>query len=313
GWIPMNNMDANVYFTVLILGGLAVIIYSKLMLADITIKLPDSVPPSVAKAFTAIIPAAAALYLTAIIYYVFSLTIGKDGTNVIRWVQATIAEPFMNLAQGPAAVVIVTVMISILWFFGLHGPNILAPVLEGIWGQGQLHNVNTFQQGGMSAVYDAIEKGNGEAFRWVRGSFDSFSWFGGSGGTLTLLIVILVLSKRADYKTVAKLGMGPGLFNINEPVMFGLPIVLNPIMLIPFIVAPVVSTMIGFVATQLSLVNPVVVAVPWVVPPFLMSFLATGGDWRAPIVTLVSFAATLVIWAPFVIAANAQEASSLGE
>jgi PTS system cellobiose-specific IIC component len=309
----MNNMDANVYFTVLILGGLAVIIYSKLMLADITIKLPDSVPPSVAKAFTAIIPAAAALYLTAIIYYVFSLTIGKDGTNVIRWVQATIAEPFMNLAQGPAAVVIVTVMISILWFFGLHGPNILAPVLEGIWGQGQLHNVNTFQQGGMSAVYDAIEKGNGEAFRWVRGSFDSFSWFGGSGGTLTLLIVILVLSKRADYKTVAKLGMGPGLFNINEPVMFGLPIVLNPIMLIPFIVAPVVSTMIGFVATQLSLVNPVVVAVPWVVPPFLMSFLATGGDWRAPIVTLVSFAATLVIWAPFVIAANAQEASSLGE
>ena len=92
---------------------------------------------------------------------------------------------------------------------------------------------------------------------WVRGSFDAFAWFGGSGGTIVLLIAILVFSKRADYLTVAKLSIGPGIFNINEPVMFGLPIVLNAIMFIPFIIAPLVATTIGWLATYWGLVSPV--------------------------------------------------------
>ena len=118
------------------------------------------------------------------------------------------------------------------------------------------------------------------------------------------MIAILLFSKRADYLTVAKLSIGPGIFNINEPVMFGLPIVLNAIMFIPFLVAPVVATAIGWVATYLGLVAPVSQQVTWVVPPFLLSFLATGADWRAPIVTLVCMVVTFLIWAPFVISAN---------
>ncbi|MDR0922069.1 MAG: PTS transporter subunit EIIC [Lactobacillales bacterium] len=310
GWLKLGHLDANAYFTIMIMGAIAVILFAKLTLANITIKLPDSVPPAVSTAFTAILPAMIALYVTAIIHYVF----GKitNGQLLIDWIQKNIAEPFMGLSQGIGAVLIVTFFVSFLWFFGIHGPNVLAPVLEGIWGQGQLKNINVFQNGfegkkGAEGVLAAIDAGKGDAYMWVRGSFDSFAWFGGSGGTITLLIMILLLSKRADYRAVAKLGIGPGIFNINEPVMFGLPIVLNPIFFIPFIVAPMVATTIGYVATSLHLVNPVVVAVPWVVPPFLMSFLATGADWRAPVVTLVAFAATLVIWAPFVLAANSME------
>lgn len=123
-------------------------------------------------------------------------------------------------------------------------------------------------------------------------------------GTIVLLIAILIFSKRADYLTVAKLSIGPGIFNINEPVMFGLPIVLNAIMFIPFLIAPVVATAIGWTATYLGLVAPVSQQVTWVVPPFLLSFLATGADWRAPIVTLVCMVVTFLIWAPFVISAN---------
>jgi len=307
GWLRLGHLDGNAYFTIMILGGLATIIYAKLMLKDITIKLPDSVPPAVAKAFTAIIPAAVALYSTAIIYFIFSRTIGADGIQVITWVQQTIAHPFLRLSQGFGATMLVSFLISLLWLFGLHGPNVLGPVLSSIWGQAQMANVNTFQEGGMQAIHDAIAAGNQEGFRWVSGSFDAYAWFGGSGGTLSLILVILLVSKRADYKTVAKLGLGPGIFNINEPVMFGLPIVMNPIFALPFFIAPMVATAIGFFATQFGLVNPVVVAVPWVLPPFLMSFLATGADWRAPIVTLVSFVATIFIWLPFVLAANSQK------
>lgn len=305
GWLKLNHLNGNAYFTVMIIGALAVIIFCKLMEKNITIKMPDSVPPAVSKAFAAIIPATVALYVVAI----FNFIIGKltDGQLFIDLVQKYIAEPFLGLSQSLASVLLVTVLVQLFWFFGIHGPNVLAPVLEGIWGQGQLINVDIFQKGyngkmGTPAVLDAIK--DGKAYMWVRGSFDAYAWFGGSGGTLVLLIAILIFSKREDYRMVGKLGLGPGIFNINEPVMFGLPIVLNPILFIPFLIAPVVATTIGWVATYLGLVAPVSQQVTWVVPPVLLSFLATGADWRAPIVTIVCMLVSFAIWAPFVISAN---------
>ena len=99
---------------------------------------------------------------------------------------------------------------QIFWFFGIHGPKRIGTSFEGIWGQAQLINIDIFQKGydgktGTSAVLAAIE--DGKAYMWVRGSFDAFAWFGGSGGTIVLLIAILVFSKRADYLTVAKLSI----------------------------------------------------------------------------------------------------------
>ncbi|MDN5434996.1 MAG: PTS transporter subunit EIIC, partial [Acinetobacter sp.] len=305
GWLKLGQLDGNAYFVIMVVGGLATIIYAKLMIRDITIKMPDSVPPAVAKAFTAIIPAAVALYATAIMYYIFSLTLGKNGDVLISWVQKTIADPFLHIGQSLGAIILVTFLVSLMWLFGLHGSNVMAPVLEGIWGVGLLKNTNVYDRSGMAGVKEAIKAGNGDAYMWVRGSFDSYAWFGGVGGTITLLIVILVFSKRADYRMVAKLGIAPSVFNINEPVMFGLPIVLNPIFFIPFILSPIVGVTIGWLATAANLVDPVVVATPWVIPPFLYSLMSTGYDWRAPIVTLVSFIAAIAIWTPFVLAANA--------
>ncbi|MGX7200090.1 PTS sugar transporter subunit IIC [Enterococcus nangangensis] len=305
GWLKLDHLNGNAYFTIMIIGAVATIIYAKLMLADVTIKMPDSVPPAVSKAFAAIIPATASLYVIAIFNFIISKIF--DGQLFIDLVQKYIAEPFLGASQGIGWVLLVTLFVQVFWFFGIHGPNVLAPVLEGVWGVGQLTNINIFQNGyegvtGSQAVLDAIQ--DGKAYMWVRGSFDAFAWFGGSGGTITLIIAILIFSKRADYKTVGKLALGPGIFNINEPLMFGLPIVLNAIMVIPFILAPLVATTIGWLATYWGLVNPVSQAVPWVVPPMLLSFLATGADWRAPIVTLVCMVVTFFIWAPFVISAN---------
>ncbi|GAB2021197.1 PTS sugar transporter subunit IIC [Pseudolactococcus yaeyamensis] len=307
GWLKLGQLDGNAYFVIMVVGALATIIYAKLMIKDVTIKMPDSVPPAVAKAFTAIIPAAVALYVTAILYYVFSLTLGKNGEVLITWVQKTIADPFLHIGQSLGAILLVTFLVSLMWLFGLHGTNVMAPALEGIWGVGLLKNTNVYDKLGMQGVKDAIKADNGDAYMWVRGSFDSYAWFGGVGGTITLLIVIFAFSKRADYRMVAKLGIAPAIFNINEPVMFGLPIVLNPIFFIPFLLSPLAGVTIGWLATDLHLVDPVVVATPWVIPPFLYSLMSTAYDWRAPIVTLVCFLAAVAIWTPFVIAANAME------
>ncbi|OFI47244.1 PTS sugar transporter subunit IIC [Floricoccus penangensis] len=305
GWLKLGHLDARAYFTVMIISTIAVLIFSKLMNKNITIKMPDSVPPAVSKAFAAIIPATVAIYVVAIINFI--VTKFTDGQLIIDLIQKYLAEPFLGLSQSLASVLIVSFFVQLFWFFGIHGPNVFAPVLDGIWQQALLINANIVEKGyngvsGQKGVLDAVK--DGKAYIWTRGSFDAYAWFGGSGGTLMLLIAIFIFSKRADYREVAKLGIAPGLFNINEPVMFGLPIVFNAIMFIPFILAPIVATTIGWVATYFGLVYPVSVQIPWATPPILYSFLATAGDWRAPIVTIVCMLASFAIWAPFVISAN---------
>ena len=287
------NFDAHMggsgLFTAIIFGFISVVIFSKLMLANITIKMPDSVPPAVAKAFAAIIPACVALYTCGLINYGFSKLTGMP---MIDWITSTIQEPLLNLSQGFGAVLLIVFLVHLLWFFGIHGDNVMAPVLSTIWGNAMNQNMNAFQNG------------QDIPYKWVSGTFQAFVWPGGSGATLMLIVAIFVFSKRPDSRAVANLSIGPGIFNINEPVMFGMPIVLNPLYMIPVILAPCVMAGVAYFATMTGLVAPVVVSVIWVMPPIVNGFLATGGDWRAIILSIVNLVIAFVIWAPFVIAAN---------
>ena len=284
-----KHMGGTGLFTAIIFGFIATIIFSKLMLAKITIKMPDSVPPAVAKAFAAIIPATVALYICGIINYGFTTLTGQP---IIDWITETIQTPLLALSQGFGAVILIVFLVHLLWFFGIHGTNIMAPVLQTIYGIAMTTNMNAYQRKEMIP------------YKWVAGSFEAFVWPGGAGVTLMLIVAILIFSKRADSRTVGKLALGPGIFNINEPVMFGMPIVLNPLYMIPFILAPMATASVAYVATMAGLVNPVVVSVIWVMPAGISGFLATGGDWRAIILTLVNLGVALVIWMPFVLAAN---------
>ena len=311
--LSVGQLDAGAYFAVMIMGALAVIIYAKLMLADITIKMPESVPPAVSKAFLTIIPTIVAVYAVSVIYYFIKVWTGSD---LIYLIGKYIAEPFQALSQSLVSVLIVTFFVSLFWFFGIHGTNVLGPVLDGIWGPLQLANMDVYKKVGLAGVKDLVAKGATDKAHaidgsfvtlWVRGSWDAFAWFGGTAGTITLIIAILWFSKREDYKTVAKLSVAPGVFNINEPVMFGMPLVLNSLFFIPLLLAPMVSVAIAYLATAAHLVSPVVLQVPWVTPPFLNAYMATGFDWRAVIVTMVTFAASFAIWFPFVIASNSME------
>ncbi len=290
GFFPFSKyMGATSLFTAILFGFISVLIFAFLMNKNITIKMPDSVPPAVAKAFAAIIPGAVALYVSGMVYFLFEKFVGMP---IIDWITETIQKPLLGLSQGYGAVFLIVLLVHVLWFFGLHGTNIMGPVLQSIYGVAMVENTNAFQTGAEIP------------YKWVAGSFEAFVWPGGAGVTLMLLVAILVFSKRADYKTVGKLGIGPGLFNINEPVMFGLPVVLNPILGIPFVVAPLATATIAYFATMAGLVKPVVVNVIWVMPTVISGFLATGGDWRAIILTLVNLVVAFAIWAPFVIAAN---------
>lgn len=137
--------------------------------------MPDSVPPAVSKAFAAIIPAVVSLYTVGIVHYLFRQAMGMP---LIDWISEAIQTPLMNLSQGYGAVFIIVLLVHVLWFFGLHGTNIMSPVLQTLYGTAMVENTNAFQ--------------NGEPipFRWVAGSFEAFVWPGGAGVTLVLLISI---------------------------------------------------------------------------------------------------------------------------
>lgn len=284
-----SQLSSSSLFTAMIFGGIAVVLYLFFFNRHWTIKMPDTVPPAVSKAFIALVPTIFSLYIVAIINYFF---IKGTGQFFGDWLAATIQAPLLKAGQGGGMVILISFLVQLFWFFGIHGPNVLAPVLESIWGTAQNLNITAL--------------GNHEPlpYKWVRGSFDAYVWFGGSGGTIVLIIAILLFSKRDDEKAVAKLALAPGIFNINEPIMFGLPIVLNAMYFIPFLLAPVINTTIAYFVTAASWVSPVQIAVPWITPPVLLAFMATNFDWRAAVLALVNIVIAFFIWLPFVKASS---------
>lgn len=295
GNINWSYLQSAGLFTALIIGLFASIVYAKLVNANITIKLPDSVPPAVSKAFTAIIPGLIAIYLCGIIaFFVTDLTGKAIGDLILQYVQ----QPFLALSQGFGAVIIVVIAVQLFWFFGIHGTNVLAPVLDGIYLTAT--NAN-------NAAHTAGTVASELPYIWTRGSFDAYVWMGGAGATLALIIAIFIFSKKSEARAVAKLSAPMGVFNINEPVMFGMPVVLNPVYFIPWMLVPVIMTIIAYVATVLGLVPPVFVPVPWVMPPVIYAILATGGNLVAGLVALINLVIAVVIWGVFVLIGNKVE------
>ena len=285
GLLPGNQINSRGYFTAIIIGFLAVVIFSKCMKKNWTIKLPSSVPPAIAVPFTSIIPAFIAMYVVAAVTYGFNLLTGQ---LIIDWIYSVLQTPLLGLSQNPLSIVLIAFLTQLFWFFGIHGGNVMAPIMEGVFGVALLANLEAFQ------------RGTEIPYLWTNASYGAFVWY----ATLGLLIAIFWQSKNKHYREVAKLGIAPVMFNIGEPVMYGLPTVMNPLMFIPFLLAPIVLSAVAYSATALGLVSPVTQNVTWVMPPVLYGFFATGFDWRAIILSLVNLALAVIIYLPFVKLAN---------
>lgn len=279
--IPGAQINSNGYFTAIFVGFIASIIFCKVMNKNWTIKLPESVPPAIAKPFMSIIPGLISLYSVAIITYAFNKITGE---LLIDWIYKVLQTPLLGLSQSFIAVILIAFLTQLFWFFGIHGGNVMAPIMEGLFGIALLANMEAFQ--------------NNEAipYLWTSVSYGSFVWY----GTLGLLIAIFWKSRNSHYREVAKLGIAPVLFNIGEPVMYGLPTVMNPILFIPFLLSPTLMAAVSYLATSLGWVAPVTQNVTWVMPPVLYGFFSTGFDWRAIILGIVNLAISILVYLPFV-------------
>ncbi|SFM14388.1 PTS system, cellobiose-specific IIC component [Gracilibacillus orientalis] len=257
------------------------------------IKMPEGVPSGVTKSFRALIPTMIILIIVGL--FQASLAVLAD-TSIFEVIFTAIQKPIQGLSNSLPAALVVALLNHILWFFGLHGTNIIGSIIEPIYIPLVEENLSLFQSG--ISAYDVPNI-------VTKPFLDSFVFMGGSGTTIALLIAIFIVirkQKNHPYREVAKVSTPGSLFNINEPVIFGLPIVLNPIMLIPFVLVPVTLTIITYVALYIGLVPRTVALLPWTTPPILSGYLVTGGSWRGIALQLFNLAVAIVIYIPFVLA-----------
>ncbi|WP_010096091.1 PTS cellobiose transporter subunit IIC [Ornithinibacillus scapharcae] len=285
--ISLHWMSASGLFVSLLVAVMATEIFRKLSQLNLSIKMPDGVPEAVSRSFASLIPAMIVLFIFGLLQVLF---IDVIGTSLQDLIYKAIQAPFQNFAGTLPAVLGIEFTKSFLWFFGLHGSNILEPIIEAVYIPGLLENTKLFEQG-VSAhdVPNIITKP----------FLDVFVAMGGTGTGISLLIALFITVKAKQVRSLGKMSAPAALFNINEPLIFGLPIVLNPILFVPFILVPLVNVTIAYFATSLGFVPKTVVMVPWTTPPIIGGYLATGGSIAGSILQLVNLAVGALLYLPF--------------
>ncbi len=283
--LPLDRLGAKGMFLAMITGFLSAEMYRFVVQKNWTIKMPDGVPPAVAKSFSALVPAlltlSVFLSLNIIVTNIFEMNLHDIIFDVVQ-------QPLVKLGNGLIPTLIAIFFVQLFWFFGLHGQVIVNSVMDPIWNTLSVENLTAYTSTG--EVPNIISKQFIEIYT---------VGLGGSGSTLAVVVAILLFLKSKQLKQIGKLSIGPGLFNVNEPVIFGLPIVMNPLIMIPWIVAPLVTVTVTYFAMSTGLVPPPTgVAVPWTVPMFLSGIMATN-SLAGGLLQIVNFFIILTIWFPF--------------
>ena len=292
GGIAGAKLDSNGMFVGMLLTIVVAEVFIRLSKNDkLKITLPDGVPPAVAGSFTVLVPA----ILTVILIVAAGTYIDRfTGMNLWTIIQKFVSAPLNSVADTLGTAVLVSFLTHILWVFGLHGANLVGAVTTPIFTPMLVQNTAAFE--------------NHQAIPNVVPGVDLFTKMGGSGATLGLLIASLLFSKVQAERTVISISIAPGLFEINEPIIFGLPIVMNPIYMLPFILGPVVLSITTYLLMDFNIIERGCLSIPWVTPPLLSGFLVTGGGFRATIYQAIGIVFLVLLWTPFVMMSNKQNA-----
>ncbi len=284
----LNYFNYEGMFTGLLIGLTTAWLYSKLVKSKFTIKLPDSVPPGVLNSFLALIPITIILIIFSIVKEVVVLC---GFTSLQAVITQFIVTPLSNVGTGLPAIIIVILLMQLLWFFGLHGFSIMWGVISSIWLPLFMKQIDTYAQ---TRSFDSITQVAPNTISNI------YAMIGGSGSTLALIVVLLIIApKKSAEKEIAKMSLVPGIFNINEPIIFGLPIVLNPMMFIPFVFIPVVNAIISYTAVNMHLVNPMVVLNSGQEPVFFNAWVLGAFTLSPVILMLILFVIDMVLYFPF--------------
>ncbi len=281
----------NGMFTGIVAGLLATTLFIKISSVEqLRIKMPDGVPPAVTKSFNVLIPMLLTFGCFGLVSMLVYVGFGTDVTDLIN---TCIQTPLRALTTNLAGLVIIYSIGNLLFSLGIHQSTVNGVLVEPILTVVLVEAMEVYSTGGIEAVIARSD------LYLNMNTLNVYALTGGSGCTIALLVATFLFSKWKPSKEVAKLSSLPGIFNINEPVIFGYPIVYNIPLMIPFVLCPVINIVGSYLATVAGLVNPTCIQVPWTTPIFLNGFLSTGGDWRAIVLQLALLAINVAVYLPF--------------
>ena len=285
GVLSLDRLGAKGMFIGMIAAFIAAEIYCRITKRGWQIKMPDGVPPAVTKSFAALIPAVMTLTVFLIVNAIMT---GVFHANLHDVIYEVIQKPLTGLGSSLPATLLALFLVQFLWFFGLHGQIIVNSVMDPIWNTLMLDNLEAYKAG--DPLPHIISKPFMETFT---------VGLGGSGMTLAVVILMAFVLKKKQYRDVGRLALAPGIFNVNEPAIFGLPIVLNATILIPWVLAPLVVTTVNYLVMAAGIVPPPTgVSVPWTVPFVASGILATN-SWLGGALQVLDFIIVGFIWYPF--------------
>ncbi|ADD01613.1 PTS system, lactose/cellobiose family IIC subunit [Thermoanaerobacter italicus Ab9] len=281
GKLAVNFMDAKGVFTAIIIGLLTVEVTRFLKSKNITIRMPEGVPPAVSSSFDALIP----LGVNVILFYSISLIIQKICGMIIPQAILTTLAPAVKAVDSLPVIFIFSTLAQLFWFAGIHGAALVGAVLD------------PFKYANVAANAEAYLAGQPLPHIFTDTFWAYYIVLGGSGATLGLTLLYL-RSKSKQLNGIGKVALLPAIFNINEPIIFGTPMVLNPIMFIPFVFVQGINSVVAYLVIKLGLVRASFASVPWTTPAPIGAFLATL-DWKAVVLVFALLVLDTVLYYPF--------------
>ncbi|MFV0255243.1 MAG: PTS sugar transporter subunit IIC [Erysipelotrichaceae bacterium] len=285
GVLTFGNIGTTGMFAGILVGLGSTEIFTRLSgLKQLRINLGTDVPPAVGKAFSTMVPTIITLSIFAALNLFLFVVVGAD---LITLITNLIQAPLRGISTSLIGYLFLYSLGNMLFAFGIHQSVINGPFTEPFLLMNMNENMLAFQNGE-------------EPMHILNSSFQAvYAQMGGTGATISLIIAIFLFSKRRSNKEIAKLAVAPGIFEINEPIIFGIPIVYNLPLMIPFVLLPVLQTLIGYFATSIGLVSILKVQIPWITPPIISGWLASAGDIRVPILQIFLIIFGVICYLPF--------------
>jgi len=284
----MESLGSKGLFTAVVIALISVRVQKFFSDKNLVIKLPENVPAVVYESFVSLTP----LFFLVVTFWIIRFVLGVDIDHLIQLA----VQPVVRALNTLPGILVYAFLVTLLWSVGINGDNAMDAIVAPIFLQYLADNVT------------AMSTGHPLPYITAYGFFTAFVNVGGTGATIALALV-MCNSKDPGYRKVSRLSLPTQIFQINEPIFFGFPIVLNPVFMVPYILNAMILTTSTYLLMSWGIIKRPLVNVPWTTPPIIGHYLVTGGDWKAAVWGAISIVIAMAVYYPFAKAAERQRAA----
>ncbi len=281
----MESLGSRGLFTAVVIALVSVRVQKFFTDKNMVIKLPANVPPIVAESFLSLSP----LFFLVLAFWIIRFVLGVDIDSLVQ----TTFKPLVFALNTLPGILVYAFLVTLLWSVGINGDNAMDAIVAPIFLQYLAANVEAATQGQPLPYVTAY------------GFFTTFVNVGGTGATIALALIMLN-SKEPGFRKVSRLSLPTQIFQINEPIFFGFPIVLNPVFMVPYVLNALILTAGSYLLMDWGIIRKPFVNVPWTTPPVIGHYLVSGGDWKAAVWGVASIVIAMAVYFPFAKAAERQ-------